>query len=227
MQINLKFSGLGLVAVVAMGLLAWFAHDALRPEVITSSETNVVAQERPLVMPTSGGRLEIATVKAYERFTRKDSKQFWGIDLGTTVSQIQATVVYRYHIEMARQWPLSIVGTTCVVRAGAVQPTLPVAFDTTTVQKYSRSGWARFDRQESLALLEQSMTPALQARAQSDQYRQLARDAGRQVVAGFVTTWLLKEQQWKRSPEYKVVVLFPGETLAKDNVSPVPITPQD
>ena len=37
-------------------------------------------------------------------------------------------------------------------------------------------------------------------------------DAGRQTVREFVTTWLLKEQGWKKDPAYRVDVLFPGET---------------
>jgi hypothetical protein len=44
-------------------------------------------------------------------------------------------------------------------------------------------------------------------------YRQQAQDAGRSVVAEFVTTWLLREQEWRRDAEHRVVVLFPGDSL--------------
>lgn len=166
-----------------------------------------------LVMHTPGGLLEVATVSVEERFTRSDTKQFWGIDLGTTVSQIQMPVVYRYHIEMQRRWPMTLLGKTCVVRAGEVRPSLPVAFDTAKLQKYSLSGWARFNKDENLQALEQSVTAALGTRATLPRYRKLATEAAREAVAEFVTLWLLKESQWRRDPEYRVIVLFPGEAM--------------
>jgi hypothetical protein len=162
-------------------------------------------------MRTKGGLLEVATVRALERFTREDSRDFWGLDLGTTVSQIQVPVTYRFHIEMAREWPIEVRGRTAVARAPAIKPSLPVAFDTTLMEKYTKAGWARFNKEENLAALERSMTPTLAERASGDAYRGLAEDAARRTIAEFITTWLLKETDWKRDPAHKVVVLFPGE----------------
>jgi hypothetical protein len=210
MQINVRFSGITLLALT-LAALAWLVFDARQSRVSTTSETRVVAPEVPVVMRTTGGLLEVATVKATERFSRADTKEFWGFPLGTTVSQIQVPVTYRFHIPMAREWPLAIRGKTCVVQAAALEPSLPVAFDSALMEKYSRNGWARFDKDQNLATLERSMTPELQLRARSNQYRQLATEAARQTVAEFVTTWLLKEQGWTRDPSYKVVVVFPGE----------------
>jgi len=195
-------------AAVALGI-AWVAQrlDGDRREV----RSTIVAPERPLVMRTKGGLLEVATVRALERFTREDSRDFWGIDLGTTVSQIQTPVTYRYHIEMAREWPIEVRGRTAVVRAPAVKASLPVAFDTALTEKYTRAGWARFNKGQNLEALERSMTPTLAERAVGDAYRGLAEDAARRTIAEFVTIWLLKETDWKRDPAHKVVVLFPGE----------------
>ncbi|NBU24435.1 MAG: hypothetical protein EBS39_02200 [Gammaproteobacteria bacterium] len=173
--------------------------------------STLVAPEKPVVMRTKGGLLEVATVRALERFTREDSRDFWGIDLGTTVSQIQVPVTYRFHIEMAREWPIELRGRTAIARAPAIKPSLPVAFDTTAMEKYTRAGWARFNKEENLEALERSMTSTLAERAAGDAYRGLAEDAARRTIAEFVTTWLLKETDWKRDPLHKVVVLFPGE----------------
>ena len=194
--------------VVALGI-GWLAQrlDGDKREVRSS----IVAPEKPVVMRTRGGLLEVATVRALERFTREDSRDFWGIDLGTTVSQIQVPVTYRFHIEMAREWPIEVRGRTAVVRAPAIKPSLPVAFDTTLMEKYTRAGWARFNKEENLEALQRSMTPTLAARASGDAYRGLAEDAGRKTIAEFVTIWLLKETDWKRDPAHTVVVLFPGE----------------
>ena len=198
------------VAAVAIALgIGWVAQriDGDKREV----RSTLVAPEKPVVMRTKGGLLEVATVRALERFTREDSRDFWGIDLGTTVSQIQAPVTYRFHIEMAREWPIEIRGRTAIARAPAIKPSLPVAFDTTLMEKYTRAGWARFNKEENLEALERSMTPMLAERAAGEAYRGLAEDAARKTIAEFITIWLLKETDWKRDPLHKVVVLVPGE----------------
>ena len=111
--------------------------------------SSIVAPEKPVVMRTRGGLLEVATVRALERFNREDSRDFWGIDLGTTL-----------------------------------------------MEQYTRTGWARFNKEENLEALQRSMTPTL---------------AARKTIAEFITIWLLKETEWKRDPARKVVVLFPDE----------------
>ncbi|MFM7625467.1 MAG: hypothetical protein ACKO7G_03180 [Gammaproteobacteria bacterium] len=195
-------------AAIALGI-GWVAQRLVGDK--REVRSSIVAPEKPVVMRTKGGLLEVATVRALERFTREDSRDFWGIDLGTTVSQIQVPVTYRFHIEMAREWPIEIRGRTAIARAPAIKPSLPVAFDTTLMEKYTRAGWARFNKEENLAALERSMTPTLAERAAGDAYRGLAEDAARRTIAEFITTWLLKETDWKRDPLHKVVVLFPGE----------------
>jgi hypothetical protein len=169
--------------------------------------TTAAQSERVVVMPTLGGQLEIAAVAARETLTRSDPKVLLDlIDLGTTVSEVRVDAVYRYHVEMARAWPLRIVAKTCLVQAGAVRPTLPVAFDTSTVERRTASGWARFDKAKNLGALESSLTLLLAGRAPL--YRHQAQEAGRAVVAEFVLEWLVREQQWRRDPQHRVVVVF-------------------
>lgn len=213
-----KISVLG-VAVLLAGAVAagWLAYERLFARAI---ETTAAASGVPVVMRSAGGLLEIATVTVYERFKRTDTREFWGIPLGTTVSIIQVPVTYRYHIEMAREWPIYIDGKTAVVRAGEVKPSLPAAIDTARTEKYTQSGWARFNKDENLQMLERSITPELQTRAHAPAIRQLAINAGRQTVREFVTTWLLKEQGWTRDAQHKVLVLFPGEAQAAGRASP-------
>jgi len=173
----------------------------------TSTIATSAQSERVVVMPTAGGRLEVATVRARETFARSDPRLLLDrIDLGTTVSEVRVDATYRYHIEMKTHWPLRIAGKTCLVRAGAVRPTLPVAFDTATEERRTASGLARFNKAENLHELERSLTGLLADRAPL--YRHQAREAGRAVVAGFVAEWLVREQRWKRDPEHRVVVLF-------------------
>lgn len=208
----------GLALAVAIALLGWFVCERISGRSVI--QTSALASGVPVVMRSPGGLLEIATVTVHERFKRTDTREFWGIPLGTTVSIIQVPVTYRYHIALAKEWPIYIEGTTALVRAGEVLPSLPVAIDTARMEKYSQSGWARFNRDENLQQLERSITPELQTRAGNPAIRQLATDAGRQTVREFVTTWLLKEQGWKRAPEHKVIVLFPGERPARGGLDP-------
>ncbi|MBL8288870.1 MAG: hypothetical protein JNL85_12875 [Rubrivivax sp.] len=188
--------------------LAW----TLRPKDQAAGRVTVTAADVPVVMHTSGGRLEVATVTATELF-RLDAppRTFFGIDLGSTVSQVRVKVVYRYHIEMAKEWPIRFQGAGAVVEAGAVKPTLPVAFDTATLEKETRSGWGRFDKHQNLFELERRMTPELDRRSLG--YQGLALEAARRSVGDFVRTWLVKERFWPAGTATTVQVVFPGEPL--------------
>jgi hypothetical protein len=208
MEINFKIGGLGLVVLLTIAGGAWYLS---HQESTNGGTTAVMANEVPVVMRTPGGLLEVATIKAHERFTRSDTKEFWGIFLGTTVSHIQVPVHYRYHIELAPEWIVLIKGKTCIVVAPPIKPSLPVAFDTTLLETYTDNGWARLNKHENLAALERSMTPELAKRAAAPSYLQLATEPARQTVKEFVTKWLVKEQQWKRDPDYNVKVVFQGE----------------
>jgi hypothetical protein len=198
----------------AVAFVGWFTYDRFFSR-WPAADPSIFASGIPVVMRSPGGLLEIATVTVYERFKRIDNKEFWGIPLGTTVSTVQVPVTYRYHIEMAKEWPIYISGKTAVVRAGDVKPSIPAAIDTARMEKYTQNGWARFNKEENLETLERSITPELASRANNPAIRQLAIDTGRQTVREFVTNWLLKEQGWKRDADSKVIVLFPGEQQAR------------
>jgi len=53
-----------------------------------------------------------------------------GINLGTTVSQIQVPVTYRYQIALGKEWQVHLRNGTLLVIAPAVMPSVPVAIDT-------------------------------------------------------------------------------------------------
>ena len=201
-------------AVVLLGWLFW-------PKAKPTGSVIVGTADVPVVMHTSGGRLEVATVSATESF-RFDApaKALLGVDLGKTVSQVQAKVVYRYYIDMAVQWPIRFSGTTAVVEAGEIKPTVPVAFDTATMQKQTMSGWARFDKRENLDELERRMSPELAKRAMG--YQGLALESARKSVGDFVRTWLIKEQHWKQGTTLTVRVVFPGEPALSETTTRPP-----
>jgi len=167
-------------------------------------------------MPTNGGQFEIATVTSRETLERESSGKYrfldglFEVDLGTTYSRIRFTAVYRYHLKMAKVWMLELrADKKCIVHTSSVDPTLPVAFDTTTLERFTTSGWARFDKHENLEALERTVTPALAAMSRN--HLELAKQVGRPVVEKWVRDWLLKYE--KDGDSYEVIIVFPGDKL--------------
>ncbi|MEP7154768.1 MAG: hypothetical protein ABI905_03280 [Betaproteobacteria bacterium] len=197
--------GVFLLGVVIALALLWRRDKAA--EAVTTASAGL-----PVIMHTAGGRLEVATVTAAEAFRLADEKELLGLDLGTTVSHIQVTAVYRYYIEMAREWPIKVRGQTAIVEANTVMVQAPVGFDTQTLQKHTASGWARFNKQENLDKLERSLSPLLEARAAG--YRTQALDTARKSVSDFVTKWLLRYHPLPQGGVTCVEVLFPGESAS-------------
>ena len=209
---------IGALLVAVLGLI-WLFWPKAKP----SGSMTVATMDVPVVMHTSGGRLEVATVTATEGFKfDAPPKTLLGVDLGRTVSHVQTKVVYRFHIEMVKEWPIRFLGTTAVVEAGEIKPTLPVAFDTSTMQKQTKSGWARFDKHENLDELEHRMSPELEKRAHG--YNGLALESARKSVGDFVRTWLVKEAQWKQGTDHAVQVVFPGEPVPSGTTTQPPPT---
>lgn len=197
--------GAALAALLAASWILW-------PHAKPSAKMSVASANVPVVMHTSGGLLEVATIEVTESFRFEAApKTFLGLDLGQTVSHVQVRVIYRFHIEMAKEWPIRFKDSSAVVEAGEIKPTLPVAFDTETMVKETSSGWGRFDKHQNLAELELRMTPELEKRAAG--FRTLAVDSARRSVGDFVRTWLIKERHWQRGSAQSVQVCFPGETL--------------
>jgi hypothetical protein len=192
--------------------LGFLSHFVTRGDSTTSTRT----VGETIVMRTPGGTLEVARIKSYEALSRTNpgATIAWGlIDTGTTVSEIDVATLFRYHIEMAKEWPVQCSAGTCVVRSGPIQPTLPPAIYSQEMRKRTSSGWARFNKMENLAELEKSLTGELEKRASSERNMLAATSAGRRTVAEFVQTWMLKSTLKPGQPAPKVLVLFPGETL--------------
>jgi hypothetical protein len=206
-----------LVAAAASLAAAWIVAERLRlwPASFFSSQVDrsVRAVGIPVVMRTPGGLLEVATVTADEHFTRRDVMRVWGVSLGETVSEVRVPVTYRFHIELAREWVVTLDGTRAIVSAPELEPSLPVAFDTGAMRRTTKNGWARFNKDENLAAAERAITTELEGRAGSPRYLALVREDARRTIVEFVSRWLLTEPRWKSAPGHAVVVLFPGERV--------------
>jgi len=162
---------------------------------------------------TDGDILEIATAEATEQFTRQTNLEMFGtkLPLGTTVSEIVVPATYRYHIDLDEDWFLTSDGSTLLVLAPEVRPSLPVAFDTGRMRKKTNAGWARWDGAESLAALEKTLTSKLEKRARQEEVLDEVREEGRLAVAKFVRKWLLARTAWGEDRFDEIVIKFEGE----------------
>ena len=167
----------------------------------------------PEIHGTGSGRLELATSEVVETFSRSDERRvLWDrFSLGTTTTEIQVPVTYRYHLRLADPWRVEASGQVCVVYAPPIRPTQPPAIHTDRMQQRAEQSWLRFDAEEQLDELQQSITPRLIERASDERHLALVRDASRRTVAEFVRTWLLREGQWRSDRFHTIKVLFPDE----------------
>lgn len=163
----------------------------------------------------SSNKLETATAEVRETFT--DTRNWKVFDMNVAGSSIDTTLnvnaTYRYHVTLDGCWELSQVGSTCVVVAPPVTPTLPVAFDSGKQEwNIKTSSWLRsFDSNAGRRRLETTITGKLEQRASSEEALQKAREPSRQSIANFIKNWLNSEEQWRQGGFTEIKVLFPDE----------------
>ncbi len=209
-----------LIAAVFCGLQYFMPH--LPPMSITHVSNRFIS-ELPVFKAIVGGNLEVGAGEATEIFRKSDAAYtgFGWIYMGETTSEIRVPVTYRYHVALAGNWQLNQAGKVCVVTVPKLEPTLPVAFDSSRMEKYAANGWSRFDKVDQLDRLEKDITPTLAQYAMEDKHMDAARQKFRPVVADFVRAWLLKEDQWREDRFTSVIVVFEDE---QSNVSTPGIT---
>lgn len=187
----------------------------------TGTITNTFVSAIPTFAPDSGARLELAAFEAGEILRSTDELRVaWDlIPLGTTVTEIRVPVTYRYHLRLDEPWLLEVEGQSCVVHAPEIRPTLPPAIDTGGMEKFSESGWLRFNEDEQMEELEHGITAALTERAADPDHLEMVRERCRLEVADFVRSWLLLEDHWRADRFRSVTVIFADES--ETEVSPL------
>jgi hypothetical protein len=195
------------------------------PETITQT---FVSWHEMEAKGTEGNILEVATAEAVETFERKTNLVLFDtvMPLGTTISEISVPATYRFHIDLSGDWFLTTDGDRVMVIAPKIRPSLPVAFDTFRMRKRTRSGWARWDGEESLEVLERNLTANLAERAQSAGSISKVREESRLAVAKFVKNWLIAREHWSDRTFSEIAVVFEDEITGdgKVNLSDQPAT---
>lgn len=190
--------------------MKWLADHFQKRSITESFRENVKR-----IASTQGDVLELATLDTEETVTKYDTKTLFNdsIYLGTTVAEIRAMVVYRYHLKLSDEWSLKVENGRCVVVAPAIRPSLPPAIRTETIEKKSEAGWLRFNASENLAQLEKEMTSILEKRSAVPGKIKHVREASRLSIAKFVQHWVLKEHKLQGDIR-EIVVIFPDEPAA-------------
>jgi hypothetical protein len=167
------------------------------------------------ITANQGDILEVATLEADETLTRSDTKSLFDdlIYLGTTVSEIRARITYRYHIKLSEDWNITAENKTLHVTAPRIQPSLPPAIHTETMEKRSTAGWLRFNERENLDTLERSLTPMVASMSLTPAKMTLVREYARKSIADFVRTWILSRSEWKEYEIERVEINFPEEKV--------------
>ena len=180
--------------------------------------TETFIESLPEVSDAGEGRLEVATLENTKVFKRTNTRTIlWNkINLGTTVTEIRVPATFRYHIDLSAEWKIEVRDQKCIVIAPMLLPTTPVAIQSDKIEKHSESGWARFNADEHMDWVMQSITPRLNSHASSDSHLNLVREHARKTVAEFVRQWLMKEDHWREDRFRTVTVIFAEEAEADD-----------
>jgi hypothetical protein len=205
-----------LALAVVVGAVAWSGLSrlaGLRSWSKTGSEVRSSLGTEILVMRTPGGLLEVSTIRATEQFDKKFVYSVLGMKVGETIPHIRVPAVYRYHIELAREWKILRTDELFTVVAPAVQPTLPVAIDLAHMEKDVGGTWVLlpFNSAEDLDVLEREIGAKLAEKASSPVYLQVQGEAARKTVTEFVRKWLVTQEPWQSAAQPRIEVIFAGQ----------------
>ncbi len=194
------------------------------------------------IRATQGDILELAVLESAISFEMSDEWQTVPAGLGKTVSRIRVPAVFRFFVKISD--PISIQTNAqgekilCTVFAPALQPILPVAFDTSRMQRERDVGLLRFNGEELSDALQKKLSLRLAFAAKTHAKTAAVHDAARLAFEKFTLAWMqevrkLKEMQGK---ELVVRVVFADEVpvsaqqdfIDEENggnaLAPVPVT---
>jgi hypothetical protein len=175
----------------------------------------------PTTIKDGEGRTLVAEMESPQEFERSDKMSWLNIYLGTTSSKIKCTATFRYYVDNSGTWELKVKNGICTVNAPPYLALPKTSFDSSTLEKYTKGGWARFNKDENLKTLEMSMTGELDKRSETKEMRELVRDKCRKSVEDLSRQWL--KLQGYEDKILSIKVVFPDEV--KGNGESEPHTP--
>lgn len=202
-----KVIGLVVLIAVVAGLFFFFNPEAKSP-LSTWLEQST---DEAVVMRTPGGLLEVSSIASEERFDSTIAHEVLGMPVGHTTVQVKVPAVYRYHIPLANEWKLQLKDQTLLVVAPPVNPTLPVAIDTTKLETFATGIWSPITGKKAIDALQTSITPRLAQKAKTPEMLIRQREYARKTVSEFIEKWVIEQPKWKGTKTPSVKVVFEDE----------------
>jgi hypothetical protein len=172
---------------------------------------------RPIFIPTNGGELLVGKIHRTQKFQTRHILTILNIPIPACHidSSITISPFTGYKVKLEKQWEIRMRDgeKEIIVIAPPITPDLPVPFDTSGIVK-AVSGCPMINSQSTLDSLEKRLSEELKKHAESQEYINIARNQGREVVAKFVRNWIVKQRQYERAENYVVKVFFKGESIA-------------
>jgi hypothetical protein len=192
--------------VAREGRQALFELRSLAAAFRSGTVTTTFARESTTLAGTT--RLQVATLRQAEVFTRRDeSRLFWGqLPLPDVVVEARAPVEYTYYLDLEKPWTFTLEGDRLLALAPAIEWNAP-AIDVSALRYEVREGSLLRDEASVVAALRESLTEAARLRARENVA--LVRDTGRARTADFVRTWVAR--RFDDAKSVRVEVFFPGE----------------
>jgi hypothetical protein len=176
------------------------------------------------VKGNNGNILEVATGEETVELSRESSIKILNQTIPgvTTSSKVVVPATFRYHIDMSGEWSLIQEENRLYVIAPALQPSLPVAFDSEKMQKFNPAGWSRYFAGGNMAELVKTITPELKNRAIDKENMKRFEPDARQSIAKFVQTWLVGKELWDTGKIDEIYIYFPEELVDTQDKTRVP-----
>ena len=160
---------------------------------------------------TPGGR-EVAGVNTTEVFTKTSMLTIAGINLGTTVSQIQVPVTYRYQIALAKDWKVHLRSGKCSYRPRGRAERTGGNRHLQDADEEVRMGPVQRPREPRLL---REITPELEKTARAPRYIEAQREQARKTVTEFAAKWLVTQERWKGVRTDQIQVYFADEPIER------------
>jgi hypothetical protein len=178
---------------------------------VEQGETRSAPAEEVVVLHTRAGLLETARIETEEMLDATFAHNVLGVDVGDVQQRIRLKAVYKYVVPIGEQWRVVKRDGTITAMAPPIEPSLPVAFDSATLEKSVASGtWllVPFVGDADLELLERTITEKLGEKSLG--YRDRAVEQSRATIAEFVKT-CAHQAGYRDVREVRVV--FKGEPI--------------
>jgi hypothetical protein len=203
------------IAIAAFGY-SWWAQSSIIGKK-GEDEGNFASNDFPVIIRTAGGFLEAATIRHRRTFNLTNVFTFLGKKVPICKEKASVTVdtYITYRVRLAKRWAAELENGQLYVTAPRLEPSLPVAFDTSTFSaEIDKCALAPgLDSQNDLM---RSISARLKKDAFDPERIAYAMDNGlkggaRETVREYVQKWLVRQKGYNIPPDTPIEVSFEGE----------------